>query len=76
MGECFLYVGTYTHLGAEGIYLYRFDQDMCTLDFLELAAREEEPAFLVSDNAGQRLYAVNELDEINGSPALHLLSFN
>jgi 6-phosphogluconolactonase len=55
-----VYVGTYTGKGSEGIYLFQFDTATGELLSKGLAARTENPSFLVADSRGKFLYAVNE----------------
>jgi len=56
----FVYVGTYTGHGSQGIYVYRFEPATGELSSLGLAARTENPSFLAVAPDGMHLYAVNE----------------
>jgi 6-phosphogluconolactonase len=62
------FVGTYTGKGSQGIYSYRFDPASGTATPLGLAAESPNPSFLVADPRGRFLYAVNEVNDFNGSP--------
>ena len=65
------YAGTYTGKGSDGIYVYRFNSTNGDLIPIGLAAKTDNPSFIVIDPRGQFLYAVNEtdqfLDESTGS---------
>jgi 6-phosphogluconolactonase len=67
--EQLVYVGTYTGKGSEGIYCFRFDPTTGEIGPLSLAARTDNPSFLVADPRGKFLYAVNEIDTFQGRPA-------
>src|SRR5512140_1949207 len=77
-GEYCMYVGTYTGNGSDGIYGYRFDPTTGEVQPLGLAARTDNPSFLVADPKGRFLYAVNEVDTFNGQPsgAVSVFSIN
>ena len=59
-----LYVGTYTSGTSEGIYLYGINESTGELNQLA-SAKSINPSFLVV-NAGQFLYAVNEVPDLEG----------
>jgi 6-phosphogluconolactonase len=61
-----VYVGTYTGTGSEGIY--RFDLDLVTGKPSEptLAAKVTSPSFLALDPSKKFLYAVSEVDNVDG----------
>jgi len=63
-----VYVGTYTGKGNEGISVYRFDPVSGDVRPLGLAARTDNPSFLVADGEGRYLFAVNELDSFQRRP--------
>ena len=63
-----VFVGTYTGKGSQGIYSYRFDPATGTATALGLAAESPNPSFLVADPQGRFLYAVNEVNDLNGKP--------
>jgi len=56
-----LFVGTYTHKDAQGIYAWRFDSGTGRAEALGLVARTENPSFLALHPSGRYLFAVNEL---------------
>jgi 6-phosphogluconolactonase len=67
-----VYVGTYTGAKAKGIYLFRLQTENLevsqniTLVPLGLAAETPNPSFLEIDLKRRRLFAVNELSELDG----------
>lgn len=63
-----VYFGTYTGGTSEGIYRSRFDFETGVMGPPELAARAENPSFLVLQPGGRRLYGVLELAEYEGRP--------
>src|SRR5664279_189365 len=62
-----VYVGTYTDKGSKGIYAYRFDPVSGASDAIGLVAETSNPSFLAVDPNHKFLYAVNEIDNFNGS---------
>ncbi|OJH40733.1 lactonase family protein [Cystobacter ferrugineus] len=64
--ELWLYVGTYTSGGSEGIYLCRLDLATGALQKLAVTPNVAEPSYLALDPKGRYLYAVNELVEYEG----------
>lgn len=62
-----VYVGTYTDKGSKGIYAYRFDPVSGVSDAIGLVAETPNPSFLAVDPNHKFLYAVNEIDNFNGS---------
>ena len=62
-----VYVGTYTDKGSKGIYAYRFDPVSGESDAIGLVAETPNPSFLAVDPNRKFLYAVNEIDNFNGS---------
>lgn len=57
-----MFVGTYTHSGSQGIYLYMFD--MTTGDAtMYSSTASENPSFLARSADGKMLYAVKQTDE-------------
>ena len=62
--EYLVYVGTYTGVGSEGIYTFRFDPATGETSAVSLAAATDNPSFLAVDPNGRFLYAVNELDDV------------
>jgi 6-phosphogluconolactonase len=63
-----LFVGTYTGKGSEGIYSYRFDPDTGEVSPAGLAGATQNPSFIAADPQGRFLYSVNELDVLDGKP--------
>lgn len=65
-----MYVGTYTkpQSDSEGIYAYRFDAKAAKFTPLGLVATGIHPSFLAVHPNGKFLYAVNELDSVQGKP--------
>src|ERR1017187_8378691 len=62
-----VYVGTYPDKGSKGIYAYRFDPVSGVSDAIGLVAETPNPSFLAVDPNHKFLYAVNEIDNFNGS---------
>jgi 6-phosphogluconolactonase len=62
-----VYIGTYTDKGSKGIYAYRFDPVSGESDAIGLVAETPNPSFLAVDPNRKFLYAVNEIDNFNGS---------
>src|ERR1022692_5301659 len=62
-----VYVGTYTDKGSKGIYAYRFDPVSGESDAIGLVAETPNPSFLAVDPNRKFLYAVNYIDNFNGS---------
>lgn len=69
-----VYVGTYTGPKSKGIYLFRLQTENLevsqniTLIPLGLAAETSNPSFFAIDLKRRRLFAVNELQQIDGKP--------
>jgi 6-phosphogluconolactonase len=62
-----LYVGTYTDAGcSEGVYLVRMNSSTGELRASGSVNVGRNPSFLAIDPSGQRLYAVNEVEELDG----------
>lgn len=64
--ELWVYVGTYTSGGSEGIYLCRLDLATGALQRVGVTPNVAEPSYLALDPKGQYLYAVNELTQFGG----------
>ena len=67
-GKYWMYVGTYTGKGSQGIYAYRFNPSTGEAIPAGLAAETENPSILAVDPTGHYLYAVNEVDKFQGQP--------
>ena len=65
-GDFFVYIGTYTGKGSEGIYLYRLDTAAGKLTALGVAAKVPSPSFLAIHPDGRHLYAVSEISNFEG----------
>ena len=65
-GTMFVYVGTYTSKGSEGIYVYRMDPESADLELVGKATNIENPSFLAIDPKKRYLYAVNEVHSFAG----------
>jgi len=55
------FVGTYTGQGSEGIYSFQINPVTGACTTPELAAKTDNPSFLVADKLGRFLYAINEI---------------
>jgi 6-phosphogluconolactonase len=63
-----VYFGTYTRGPSKGIYVSRFDAATGVLGEPALAAESVNPSFLAVHPTGRYLYAVNEVDSLEGKP--------
>lgn len=61
-----VYVGTYTGVKSKGIYAFEFDAATGTTGTPRLVAETPSPSFLALHPRGRVLYAVNEINELNG----------
>lgn len=61
--EFYLFVGTYTGEGSEGIYLYRFNAADGTVDSVGAATGVESPSYLALSPDHTNLYAVNSIGD-------------
>jgi 6-phosphogluconolactonase len=64
----FVYFGTYTDHGSQGLYVSAFDASSGTLASPALAVAAANPTFLVVAPSRRFLYAINELDQFRGQP--------
>ncbi len=64
----FVYIGTYTEHGSEGIYVCDFDAATGRLGAPVLAAKSVQPSFLAVSADRKFMYAVNEADKFGGQP--------
>lgn len=60
-GEYYLFVGTYTGEGSEGIYVYRFNTNDGTYEPADTVSGVENPSYLTITPDHSNLYAVNEM---------------
>ncbi|NWG13527.1 MAG: lactonase family protein, partial [Acidobacteria bacterium] len=65
-GDSFVYIGTYTSRGSEGIYLCRLDGRTGAMTAPGLAAKTPNPSFLAIHPTGRFLYAVSEISSFEG----------
>jgi 6-phosphogluconolactonase len=73
-----LFAGTYTNdkgSTSQGIYAYRWDADAGSLELIGLAAATVNPSFLTLSSDRRHLYAVNEVDDYQGSKSGSVSSF-
>jgi len=63
-----MFIGTYTGKGSEGIYTCEFNAQSGAVGTLTLAAKTDNPSFLVLEPSGKFLYAANELGQYQGLP--------
>lgn len=61
-----VYIGTYTDGASQGIYMSRLDLATGELSPPELAAKAKNPSFLALGPRLDYLYAVSEVDDIDG----------
>ena len=61
-----LFVGTYTDLGAEGIYTCRMNAATGAVACVDMQPGIENPTFLTIDPSGEHLYAVSEATSGDG----------
>jgi 6-phosphogluconolactonase len=64
--KLWVFVGTYTDAKSKGIYRLELDPATGKLDHLQLVAETPSPSFLAIHPSGKLLYAVNELDKLDG----------
>jgi 6-phosphogluconolactonase len=70
-----VYAGTYTGATSKGIYAFAFDAATGKTGEPRLVAETPSPSFLALHPRGTVLYAVNEVNEINGEPGGGLSAF-
>lgn len=63
-----MFIGTYTSPASKGIYVSRLDPATGALSAPTLAAEARNPSFVASTADGRFLYAVNEVDAVDGKP--------
>ena len=74
--QIFVYVGTFTRSGSEGIYVYRMDTSSGALTLASVARGVEDPAYLAIAPGGDRLYAVNHVTEFAGQASGAVSAFS
>lgn len=74
--ELWVYVGTYTSGGSEGIYLCRLDMATGALERVGVTRGVAEPSYLALEPKGRYLYAVNELTKFEGKPGGAVSAFS
>ena len=74
--DFFVYVGTYTNRGSEGIYLYRLDGATGKMTSLGVAAKIQNPSFLAFHPTGRFLYAVSEVSSFGGQKSGAVSAFS
>jgi 6-phosphogluconolactonase len=67
--ELLVYVGTYTSGKSVGIYLYRLGLGDGSLKHAGTTEGVVNPSYLTIDRARRRLFAVNEVEQFEGSPS-------
>jgi 6-phosphogluconolactonase len=63
-----LFIGTYASPASKGIYASRLDPSTGALSAPVLVAEARNPSFLAASADGRFLYAVNEVDAVDGKP--------
>ncbi|MET0401059.1 MAG: lactonase family protein [Cystobacter sp.] len=74
--EYFIYAGTYTSAGGEGIVLCRLSMATGALQKVGVTSNVAEPSFLAMDRRGRYLYAVNELGSYQGQSSGAVSAFS
>ena len=62
----YLFIGTYTHTGSKGIYVYRFDAATGKAEWVSNTEGIVNPSYLALSADGNNVYAVNETGGENG----------
>jgi 6-phosphogluconolactonase len=75
-GTSTVFVGTYTGADSKGIYALDFDPGTGTLSAPRLAAETTSPSFLAIDPTRRFLYAVGEVDSVQGRPGGMVVAFS
>jgi 6-phosphogluconolactonase len=66
--EPLVFIGTYSSPASRGIYVSRLNTATGQLSAPTLAAEARNPSFLAATPDGRFLYAVNEVNEVDGTP--------
>jgi len=72
----FVYVGTYTRKGSEGIYVYRMDPESANLELAGKPVNVNNPSFLAIEPRKRYLYAVNEVQSFEGEKSGAVSAFS
>jgi 6-phosphogluconolactonase len=72
----FVFIGTYTRLGAEGVYTLRMNGETGELTQVSVATGLENPSFVSLDPSGDHLYAVSESSGFDGSGGITAFNVN
>ena len=75
-GKYWVYFGTYTGGGSEGIYAVEFDSKTGKTGEVKLVAETIQPSFVALHPNGKFLYAVNETVEYQGKPSGYVTAFS
>lgn len=75
-GKYWVYFGTYTGGGSEGIYAVEFDATTGETGEVKLVAETTQPSFVALHPNGKFLYAVNETVEYQGKPGGYVTAFS
>lgn len=76
MENIFVYIGTYTSEGGEGIYICRMDPESGRLEKIGKVKNIINPSFLTVDSRQCNLYAVNEVSFFAGEKAGAVSAFS
>jgi 6-phosphogluconolactonase len=76
MENVFVYIGTYTSEGGEGIYVCRMDPESGRLERIGKVMNVINPSFLTADSKQSNLYAVNEISFFAGEKAGSVSAFS
>lgn len=68
MSDFFVYIGTYTDTNSEGIYVYRLSMSNGRLSRVSSMSGITNPSFLDVSPDRKFLYAIGEVDEMDGKP--------
>jgi len=72
----FAFIGTYTRLGAEGIYTLRLNGETGELTQVSVVTGLEDPSFVTLDSSGDHLYAISETSSFDGSGGIAAFNVN
>ena len=74
-GKYWVYVGTYTGPKSKGVYRLEFDAATGKAGGLELAGTAVNPSFLAIAPSGKFVYAVSEVDKVDGKAGGAVIAF-